>query len=545
MTGTDPPPKKPHIVASNALGQPRWTSKLGVVLAVAGSAVGLGNFLRFPGQVAANGGGAFMIPYFVALILVGIPLGWAEWTMGRRAGRRGLHSAPAVFGQLGRQRGWAYLGALGIVIPMIVSFYYSFVEAWCLHYTWHYLTGGLGIDPSAPITEQTAAAANLHAAVSGTHAHGELWSLSNGTLVAWLVAFTLNVVFVTRGLSRGIEKVCLYAMPAMAVCALIVLVRVLTLGTPDADHPERSVVNGLGFMWNPDFSALANPQTWLRAAGQIFFSLSLGFGVIINYASYLQSKDDVVLSGLTASSTNELFEVTFGGLITVTAAFVFLGASGAAAAVATGSFGLGFTTLPVVFAQMGSYGNWIGAVWFFMLFLAALTSSLSMYQPVVAFFQEAFDWSRERAALLMVVCCSAGSLSVMYWTRGGAFWGTLDEWVGTFLVFSLAAIEILLFGWVLGVDEGLTDAHVGAKIRIPRWYRPVIKYVAPAFLLLVFAAFCWVNLPNWAHDIVADPLRRAAAMVILGVLGGVLLVIHLSHKRLVPPPRNSEGEALP
>ena len=110
----------------------------------------------------------------------------------------------------------------------------------------------------------------------------------------------------------------------MAVCALVVLIRVLTLGTPDPMNPEQNVINGLGYMWNPNFSALGSFQTWLAAAGQIFFTLSVGFGVIINYAAYMKKDDDVVLSGLTASATNELFEVGFGGLITITASY-FLG----------------------------------------------------------------------------------------------------------------------------------------------------------------------------------------------------------------------------
>src|SRR5688500_6730511 len=168
-------------------------------------------------------------------------------------------------------------------------------------------------------------------------------------------------------------------MPIMAVLAFIVLAFVLTLGTPDPTRPDQNVINGLGFMWYPQFEKLGDAQTWLAAAGQIFFSLSVGFGVIINYASYMKKKDDVVLSGLTASATNELFEVGFGGLITLTAAFVFLGLNGTIAAAAGGTFGLGFTTLPVVFAQMGTVGTFVGAVWFFMLFLAAITSSISMY----------------------------------------------------------------------------------------------------------------------------------------------------------------------
>ncbi len=152
-------------------------------------------------------------------------------------------------------------------------------------------------------------------------------------VTSWVFVFGVNLWFVRRGLSKGIEKFCSWAMPAMAVCALVVLVRVLTLGTPDPAAPEQNVLAGLGYMWNPNFSKLADFKTWLAAAGQVFFTLSVGFGIIINYASYMKPDDDVALSGLTAAATNELFEVGFGGMITLTAAFIFLGLSGTTAAV--------------------------------------------------------------------------------------------------------------------------------------------------------------------------------------------------------------------
>ncbi len=138
-----------------------WGTRVGVILAVAGSAVGLGNFLRFPGQAAANGGGAFMIPYFCALLLLGIPVGWAEWTMGRLGGRKGLHSAPAVLGLVGKGSLPRYLGSIGILIPLAVSFYYTFIEAWCLGYFLRYMRGGIGIDAATSIAEQTAASSSF------------------------------------------------------------------------------------------------------------------------------------------------------------------------------------------------------------------------------------------------------------------------------------------------------------------------------------------------------------------------------------------------
>jgi SNF family Na+-dependent transporter len=277
--------------------------------------------------------------------------------------------------------------------------------------------------------------------------------------------------------------------------------------------------------------SLANPLLWLAAAGQIFFSLSVGFGVILNYASYMKKNDDVVLSGLTASATNELFEVGFGGLITLTASFIFLGLSGTAGAIATGTFGLGFTTLPVVFAHMGAFGNVIGAIWFFMLFLAAITSSISMYQPSLAFFQEALGWSRKHATTLMVAICVGGSFLVMYFSRGGIFWSTIDDWVGTFLIFVLAMVQIICFSWVFGVRRGIEEAHHGAQLHIPHFYRFIMKYVTPTYLVVVFAAFCWQNLPSWLRSVADEPLRQGAVGLILAVMVMLVVMVRLGEMR--------------
>ena len=313
----------------------QWGTRLGVILAVAGSAVGLGNFLRFPGNAAANGGGAFMIPYFCALIFLGIPICWVEWTLGKYGGMFGFNSYPAIFGVVGRRPMWRYLGVIALLIPIVIYMYYILLEGWCLGYAWCYLVGriDLGTDPDKYVE----ASRDFFSWFVGRNENGV--TVQGGLQISvafWLLTFIINFALIYRGISKGIEKFCNVAMPLMGVCALIILVRVLTLGTPNPNHPDQSVLNGLGFMWNPKptvpgmawYSSLADPKVWLAAAGQIFFTLSVGFGVIVNYASYLRRKDDVVLSGLTASATNEFFEVCLGGLITIPAAFVFLGAAG-------------------------------------------------------------------------------------------------------------------------------------------------------------------------------------------------------------------------
>jgi SNF family Na+-dependent transporter len=218
-------------------------------------------------------------------------------------------------------------------------------------------------------------------------------------------------------------------------------------------------------------------------------------------------------------------------LITLTASFVFLGTSGVIAAVQGGTFGLGFTTLPVVFAQMGPFSNVIGAVWFFMLFLAAITSSLSMYQPTLAFLQEALGLERKPATGLLATVALIGSMFVLWFTRDGVFWNTLDFWVGTFLLFVMAGIQIVCFSWVFGLDRGWASAHEGARMRIPGVFRFVMKYVAPAYLIVVFVGFCVQNLPDSLRAIGRSPAAQLALLLIMTVGAGLLAIVRVGEAR--------------
>jgi hypothetical protein len=198
-------------------------------------------------------------------------------------------------------------------------------------------------------------------------------------------------------------------------------------------------------------------------------------------------------------------------MITLTAAVVFLGVA-ATNANTGGTFSTGFTALPVVFARM-PLGNFFGAVWFFMLFLAAITSSLSMLQPAKAFFQEALGLSWKGATTLVTVLCLAGNVFVLYFSKGLTALDTLDFWVGTFMIFIVAGTQIICFGWVFGVDKGLALAHEGARIRIPGVFRFVMKYVSPAFLLVIFVGFCVFNAPDYVRTVLkGDPDAQEIAL---------------------------------
>ncbi len=510
-----------------------WGTRIGVILAVMGSAVGLGNFLRFPGKAAQYEGGAFMIPYFIALLVLGIPLAWAEWGMGRYGGVRGHNSTPGIYRTIWRNRMSPYFGVIGMLVPVIIYMYYVFIEAWCLSYAYYTFTGQLSLgDDKQPY---------LDFFVNFIGASEDGFLVSGGgvspAVIALGICFVLNFVLIYRGLSKGIEKFCLFAMPLLVVCALVVLGRVLTLGTPDPAQPDLNVLNGLGYMWNPKttdgsfMQSLMNGQMWLEATGQIFFSLSVGFGIIITYASYLKKDDDVALSSLTSNAGNEFCEVALGGLITIPAAFIFLGTAGVAG---QGTFDLGFKVLPQVFESMPG-GRVIGTLFFFLLFLAAVTSSLSMLQPAIALLEEGLGLGRKASVAMLGFITLIGSLFVVFFSKNLMALDTMDFWVGTLCIFILATFQTILFGWGLGIDKGMEEINRGASIPVPRLVGYVLKYVAPIYLITIFVVWLYQQITaekgNYFKALANEQVAQLSVGFILVVAVLFLLFIAQSVKR--------------
>lgn len=510
-----------------------WGTRLGAILAVMGSAVGLGNFLRFPGLAAKYDGGAFMIPYFTAFLLLGLPLAWVEWGIGRHGGGRGFNSSPGIYRSLSKSPFVPLFGALAVLVPVIIYMYYVVLEAWCLGYAINTAFGGLSLGRDDPQQYQS-----FFTTFTGASENGLGFTSSNGrwAVLCVLVCFVLNFTLIYRGITKGIEWFCTLAMPALLVCALIVLVRVLTLGTPDPQHPELNVLSGLGYMWNPStprmgfWESLSRGQMWLEAAGQIFFSLSVGFGIIVNYASYVRKDDDVVLSGLTSAVGNEFCEVALAGLIIVPAAFIFFGGD----RVAGSLFDLGFVTLPMVFASMPG-GQFIGTLFFGLLFLAALTSSLSMLQPAIALLEEGLGLTRRAAVAFLGFITFMGAMFVMYFSEGLIGLDTFDFWIGTFCIYLLAMFQTFLWIRTFGIEKGYAEITRGAEIRLPRFVLYVMQYVAPVYLVVVFLAFAWQQLTTTEDNrfiaVVRNPIVTLAVgfIVACGIL--FLLVVMQSVRR--------------
>lgn len=507
-----------------------WNSRLGAVLAVAGSAVGFGNFLRFPGLAAQYGGGSFMIAYFLAFVFLGIPLCWAEWAIGRRAGVLGGHSTASAVMLISRSPFWKYLGVLGVVVPLCISMYYMYLEGWTLGYCYNTAAGNLKLGSSAEF-------ASFFSNFSGAGHDGAVYSPGNsGLLYFYIFAVLANLYLIYRGITKGIEWFSKWSIPVLLLTSLLVLVRVLTLGTPDAAHPERNINEGLGYMWNPAktvlqvegrtvdmlpahatapqaeayvarvqaehpgvvvetkhislLEGLMSPELWITAAGQIFLSLSVGFGILACYSSYVGRGRDIALSSLTANAANEVVEVGIAGMMIVPAAVSLLGVAAAAGA---STFGLGFTVLPEVFAAMPG-GRLFGALFFGLLSLAALTSSISIIQPAIAFAEEFWNLSRTQSVVLMGTLLITGSFIVSWYTGDGMVaLGAFDFWAGTMGIYLTATVYMVFFRFVWGTRNGLRELGRGALIPLPRGLGFTINWITPAILLAIFASWLYQN----------------------------------------------------
>ena len=451
----------------------RWATRIGLILAMAGNAVGLGNFLRFPTQAAQNGGGAFMIPYFISFLLLGIPLMWVEWAIGRRGGIHGHGSLPGGFYTLWKHPAARYLGVFSILITLATVIFYLYVESWTLAFSI------FSINKSYfGIQTREGMGAFLHA-FQGVEKNQHFAGIGVA-LLFFLVTLVINVWILRRGISKGIEILAKIAMPLLFIMAVVLVIRVFTLGTPDPAYPDRSVWGGFAFVWNPNFSALSSPTVWLAAAGQIFFTLSLGAGHLHCYASYLREKDDIALTGLTTSATNEFVEVVLGGSLAIPIAFAFFGFQETVAIANSGSYNLAFQALPIVFQKM--YGGWFfGFLWFLLLFFAGITSSVALSSPTMSFLQDELGMTRNKAAWVVGAIILTGGLLVALFL-GYGFLDEMDFWVGTFFLVVLAFIEVVLFAWVLGMDKAWKEIHKGADMRVPIVFKYIIKYVTPVFL---------------------------------------------------------------
>jgi SNF family Na+-dependent transporter len=428
-----------------------------------------------------------------------------------------------------------YLGALGIIIPFVIVIYYSFIESWCLGFSWFSLTGKYFGHANRE------AMGKFLRGFQGVESNEFFASLAP-VLIFWGITIAFNFLFLYKGISKGIEVLARYGMPLLFLFGVILVIRVLTLGTPDPSTPEMNISAGLGYVWNPDFSRLGSATVWLVAAGQIFFTLSLGQGIINTYASYVRENQDVTLNGITTSSANEFAEVILGGTIAIPAAVAFFGLAETQVIANEGAFNLGFQALPVIFQKI-PLGQIFGGMWFLLLFIAGITSSVALTQPAIAFLQDEFKWKKEKAVIVtFAVLTSMSSLLIAFFKFG--FLDELDFWAGTFGLVVFAAMEIILFSWVFGIKKGGEDMHKGADLKVPRVFKFIITYITPVYLLVLLGVWTYQDAVKEflmkEKAPASHPYLWIARVMIVALLGVVLFLIRKAWRRKKAGPAGAD-----
>jgi len=428
-------------------------SKYGFILATIGSAVGLGNIWRFPYVVGESGGGAFLIPYILAFIVLGIPLMTLEAATGRHFRGSVVTSLRKLDGRL------RYLGFLPLGIVLIVFSYYTVIAGWTLAYI------GFSVFGYMDFGEFT----------------GSLWPL-----VTFFATILITGLIVRLDILRGIERANRYIMPLLAVSMLVMLAKAITL--PGA-------AEGLAYYLTPDIPALSDPALWVQAAGQVFFSLSIGFGTLLTYGSYLSKDEDIPLSASIISCADFFVAFTAGFIIfPIVFSFGFDPVSGPE---------LAFVTLPAIFSDM-FLGSLFGFVFFLLLFVGALSSMVSMLEVGVTTLVDEKRFTRQRSTLLVGLFVALIGLpsalsyaGVDLMLLGMPFLDTVDKLIGTLFVPFTALLLFLAIAWLWKPEDLLAEINCNSRIKLPYAAIYIYRYIIPVLLVLILISTAFSIIPEF------------------------------------------------
>jgi len=442
-----------------------WGSKVGFLLAAIGSAVGLGNIWRFGYMAYENGGGAFLVPYAVALLLAGIPLMILEYALGHME----KAAPPLAFARISRK--WEGLGWWMPTIAFFgINLFYAAVIGWCMNYFVFSFTGAWGQDTSTFFFKEF-----LQTSAGPFDLAGIRWPILAGTLLTWLICWAICF----REVNHGIEKASMVFMPLLVVLTLILVGWSLRL--PGAWTAIRE--NYL----TPDWGRInpltpAGGKTWVAAFGQIFFTLSLGFGIMIAYASYLPKKTDIVGNALITSVLNCLYSFVTGLAVFGTIGFMAAKKGVPFGEVITGGPGLAFVVYPEAINQLPVGKTIFGLLFFLVLIMAGLSSAISLVEAFCCSIIDKFGLSRGKT--VSVVCLLGALGSTAFTTRAGLYLlDIVDHFVNNYGLVVGGIVECLLVGWVLKAAVARRHVDAVGTLRLPRFWDALIRFVTPAILI--------------------------------------------------------------
>lgn len=496
----------------------RWAWRGAFVVAAIGSAVGLGNIWRFPYVVYNSGGGAFLIPFLVALVTAGIPLMMLEFTLGKRfAG-----AAPLAMKRAGRSfefvGWWAVFAGFGIIT------YYAAILAWSLRYLWGAFTLEWGADAGTYLYDRVLQLMP----VLNAGAYGSLFGIST-PLIAGFILSWLAIFFIVYSGVKGVGKVVMITMPLPFILIIILMIRGITLPGAAA---------GLNFYLKPNFAALANYQVWLAAYGQVFFSLSLAMGILIAYASYLPKDADISNNSLMTTSMDALTAFVAGIAVFSTTGYMAaqLGVP-VQDAVASGP-GLAFVAFPEAINMMPFAPALIGVIFFITIFTLGIDSAFSLTEGVVAAIMDKFNMSRKVTSIL--ISGLAFLVGLVFISRGGLLWlDQVDYFLNNFVLVLVGLLTCLVIGWGYGAHKIRDHINEVSEIKIGIWFDVCIKFITPIILIILLAL-------NLRERILSPYEGYPAFMQIIGGWGMLAVIIILGivfmFIKTKETPQDEEGE---
>jgi neurotransmitter:Na+ symporter, NSS family len=435
----------------------QWGTRLGFLLAAVGSAVGLGNIWRFPYVAWENGGGAFFVPYLFALFTAGIPLLVLEYSLGHRF--RG--SAPLSLRRLHRRAEW--IGWWQVTVCFVIASYYAVVIAWAAAYAWFSLDTRWGGDTEAFFFDEYLAVTEA----------GTFGGFRPGVLIPLLLVWLVTLMVLVGGVRRGIERANRVLIPLLVGMFLVIVLRAVTL--------EGAAI-GLEALFRPDWASIGDASVWIAAYGQVFFSLSIGFAIMITYASYLPRHGDLTGNAFIAGFSNASFELLAG--IGVFAAIGFLATSSQVGVdeVARDGIGLAFVVFPEIISLLPGPSGLYGFLFFGSLVLAGISSLISVTQTYVAALQDKFLLSRRTAAIL--AGGGTAAVSLVYATGGGInTLDVVDRFINGFGVAAVALVEVVVVAWLVRELQALRGhANAVSDLWLGRWWSIALAGVTPVVL---------------------------------------------------------------
>ena len=435
----------------------QWGSRVGFVLAAIGSAVGLGNIWRFAYMAYENGGGAFLFPYIFALLTAGIPLLLLEMGFGFFT----RTSAPSSFRKVGKKFEW--VGWWSVLVAFTVTVYYIVIIAWSLLFVFESFSLGWTADPEGFFFGEF-----LGFSGSAFTLGGIQWKIFFALLAVWII----NYVIIAGGVEKGIEKASKIFMPLLALMVLIIVLRGVTL--PGAMEGVKAFVT-------PDFSKILDFNIWVGAYGQIFFTLSLGFGIMIAYSSYLPKKSDVIKNGVIAAFADAAFSIITGigvfGVLGYMAAEQGVGI----ADVATSGIGLAFIAFPQAINLLPALSQVFGLLFFLSLTVAGLSSSVSLIESVVSSLIDNFSLSRKKAVTVVSIVGFLMGLPMV--TQGGlAILDIFDHFVNIFGLLTVGFVEMLVLSYAFDLDKIKDNMNPTSDLQVGTTWKTMVKFVSPVLI---------------------------------------------------------------